>query len=542
MKTNLTSRLCWLFLICAVSLHAAPLVRSIVNAASNINPVQPNGGVAEGAIFVVYGTGLGPGDIAISDQPFKTASVGGVSISVTVGGRTVDAPMYYASATQVAGLLPSVTPVGSGTLTVTYNGQNSQAARINVVQNNFGTFAVNQAGSGPAIVTYPDYSLVSATKAANPGDAVILWGTGLGPVSGDETGGPLPGDMTTVPVQVWLGVIPATVIYRGRSGCCIGEDQIVFTVPAGISACDVPLVVQIGNQVSNFTTMAIAESGRACTPAISTLPPDVLERLQNLVGVSVGDLDLKRTIGVSLRNGQPITQRRDRGSAVFIKYPDTRGALLVPGYVKIQPDNTCILGNSNPSGPALPRPVPLDAGATLTVNGLSGTRSITRRGAGMIFDYKTEEFGDTTPGNYFDPGHYTVTGPGGRDIDAFTAGSDFPQQQFQWTNMPNPGPLDRSKDLKITWTGGTPGTLVSIAGTSLGVGGVVGSFLCSAPIGPGEFTIPSYVFLSMPPTNPQLVSGGIGVENAVPGPFTARGIDVPTIRSTTGYSVDILFQ
>lgn len=542
MKSNLANRACWLFLVFAVSANAAPLVRSIVNAASNINPLQPNGAVAEGAIFVAYGTGLGPPDIAISPTPFKTTTVGGTSVQITVNGRTVDAPMYYASDRQIAGLIPSVTPVGTGTLTVTYNGQNSQAAAIKVVESNFGTFAVNQAGSGPGIVTYADYSLVTATKAANPGDTLILWGTGLGPVSGDETAGPLPGDMTMVPVKVWLGVIPANIVYRGRSGCCIGEDQIVFTVPAGISDCAVPLVVQIGNQVSNFTTMAIAESGRTCTPAVSTLPPDVLAAIQGKVGVSVGDINLSRTIGVSLRNGQPFTQRRDRGGATFIKYPDTLGALLVPGYVKIQPDNTCILGNANPGGPPLPVPTPLDAGAELTVNGPSGTRSIERRGAGMFFDYQTATFGDTTAGNYFDPGRYTVSGPGGRDIGVFTATTDFPSQPFVWTNMLSPGPLDRSKDLPITWTGGTPGTLVSIVGTSLGSGGLLGAFACSAPVDAGQFTVPSYVLLSMPPTGVALAAGGIGVTNTVPGPFTAPGIDVPTIRGSTGYSVDVLFQ
>jgi uncharacterized protein (TIGR03437 family) len=468
--------------------------------------------------------------------------VGGVSIKITVNGTTVDAPMYYASDKQVAGLIPSVTPVGAGVLTLTYNGQTSPAAPITVVQSNFGAFAVNQAGSGAGIVTYADYSLVSASNAANPGDTLILWGTGLGPVSGDETAGPLPGDMPAVPVKVWLGVIPANVIYRGRSGCCIGEDQIVFTVPAGISDCAVPLVVQIGNQVSNFTTMAIAESGRNCIPAVSTLPPDVLERLQSKVGVSVGDINLSRAIGVSLRNGQPFTQRRDRGGATFIKYPDTLGALLVPGYVKTQPDNTCILGNGAPGGPPLPAPAPLDAGAELTVNGASGARSIMRRGGGVLFDYGTETFGDTTAGNYFDPGRYTVSAPGGRDIGPFTASTEFPSTPFVWTNMPSPGPHDRSKDLTITWTGGTPGTLVSIAGTSLGSGGVLGAFLCSAPVGARQFTVPAYVFLSMPPTGVALAAGGMGVTNTAPGPFTATGIDVPTIRASTGYSVDVLFQ
>jgi uncharacterized protein (TIGR03437 family) len=530
-----------LFLACAVSAHAAPIVRSVVNAASNIGPQQPNGAVAEGAIFVAYGTGLGPAEIAISPSPFQTTIVGGVSMKITVNGQTVDAPMYYASDKQVAGLIPSITPVGTGTVTLTYNGQVSAAAPITIVRSNFGTFAVNQAGSGAAIVTYADYSLVTASKAANPGDTLILWGTGLGPVNGNESAGPLPGDMPTVPVKVWLGVIPANIVYRGRSGCCIGEDQIVFTVPAGITDCAVPLVVQINNQVSNFTTMAIAPSGRTCTPAVSTLPPDVLAALQGKVGVSVGELELSRTIGASLRNGEPFSMRRDRGGAVFIKYPDTLGALLVPGYVKVQPDNTCRLAPDPTGGPALPRPVPLDAGAELTVRGPSGMRSIMRRGAGALLDYRTETFGDTTAGNYFDPGRYTVSGPGGRDIGVFTATGDFPSPPFVWTNALTPGPLDRSKDLTLTWTGGTPGTLVTITGTSLG-NGILGTFQCTATVDSGQFTIPSYVFLSLPPTGVALAAGGMGVSNNVPTAFTAPGIDVPTIWTSTGYSVDVLFQ
>jgi hypothetical protein len=122
------------------------------------------------------------------------------------------------------------------------------------------------------------------------------------------------------------------------------------------------------------------------------------------------------------------------------------------------------------------------------------------------------------------------------------ASTDFPSQPFLWTNPLNPGPQDRSKDLTITWSGGAPGTLVSIVGTSLGTGGVLGAFVCSAPIGQGEFTIPSYVFLSMPPTGPALAAGGLAVTNTVPTGFTAPDIDVPTIRSSTGYSVDVLFQ
>ena len=56
--------------------------------------------------------------------------MGGTSVSVTVGSTTVSAPMYYTSATQVAALLPSNTPTGSGTLTVTYSGTASAAVAV----------------------------------------------------------------------------------------------------------------------------------------------------------------------------------------------------------------------------------------------------------------------------------------------------------------------------------------------------------------------------------------------------------------------------
>src|SRR5206468_12312422 len=111
-----------------------------------------------------------------------------------------------------AGLLPSGTPTGNGTITVTYNGQAGGPSPISVLTNNFGVYSVPQNGSGPGIVTFADYSLVSQTKAANPGETLIIWGTGLGAVTGDEAAGALPGDLTNIPVRVLVAGVPATVV------------------------------------------------------------------------------------------------------------------------------------------------------------------------------------------------------------------------------------------------------------------------------------------------------------------------------------------
>jgi uncharacterized protein (TIGR03437 family) len=263
-----------------------PIISSVTNAASNIVPGLPNAAVAQGAIFLLFGSGLGPQNIAIAPAPFQSNSVSGASVAVTVNGTTVNAPMYYASDRQLSALLPSNTPAGSGTVTVTYNGVAGQPAPITVVPNNVGIFTIGSNGQGPAIVTYPDYSLVSATKAsncggpnttcgaANPVDTLIIWATGLGPVNDvDASGAGLGQNMPNIPLTVWLGGVQSPVTYQGRSGCCVGEDQIVFTVPNNVpTGCAVPLVVQINNQISNYTAMPVAAGSRSCTasnPAIS---------------------------------------------------------------------------------------------------------------------------------------------------------------------------------------------------------------------------------------------------------------------------------
>jgi uncharacterized protein (TIGR03437 family) len=57
-------------------------------------------------------------------------TLNGASISVTVGGVTTDPAIYYTSPSQIAAVLPASTPVGTGTLTVTYNGVPSNAGSM----------------------------------------------------------------------------------------------------------------------------------------------------------------------------------------------------------------------------------------------------------------------------------------------------------------------------------------------------------------------------------------------------------------------------
>src|SRR5579871_3295801 len=142
-------------------LIAAPAIASIQNAASNIAPGLPNAPLSQGCIFIIKGSGLGPASITFAPKPFQTTTLSGTSVAVTVGSTTVNAPLYYTSDAQVAALLPSSIPTGSGTFTVTYNNQTgSQGHTVTVAVP--GVFTTDSTGYGPAIVTFADYSLVSS--------------------------------------------------------------------------------------------------------------------------------------------------------------------------------------------------------------------------------------------------------------------------------------------------------------------------------------------------------------------------------------------
>jgi len=210
-----------------------PSITDVQNAASNIPSGLPNGGTAQGALFVVKGSNLGPATfVQQTSFPFTT-SIGGTSIQVTVAGTTVDVIMFYSLARQVAGILPSKTPTGTGTLKLTYNGQ-SATFPITVVQNNIGIYTVSTSGSGDAVAFInSDAQLITPTHAANAGDVIVLWGTGLGAVNLDETMqvGSSQADMPNVPLHVYIGGQEAQVNFRGRNGCCTSVDSIYVTVP-----------------------------------------------------------------------------------------------------------------------------------------------------------------------------------------------------------------------------------------------------------------------------------------------------------------------
>src|SRR5580698_156848 len=275
--------------------------RTAVNAASYAPFGLPNGAIARGSVFSVFGENLGPAKSPSLAFPLSS-SLGGVSISVTQNGVVTQAYPIYVSAGQINAVMPSTVTAGLATLRLTYQSNKSNAVTIQIADSSPGIFAVSSGGYGPGVV----YNYASASNQpinslqapAAPGQVVTIWGTGLGPVKFPDNVAPTPGNVATT-VTVSIGGQPATVTYSGRAPCCAGIDQIVATVPKNAPlGCWVPVSINASGVVSNTATMAIAAPGAtSCSDAGNPLSKVVqaagtqafihLERVDQIDNVSV---------------------------------------------------------------------------------------------------------------------------------------------------------------------------------------------------------------------------------------------------------------
>src|SRR5580658_288968 len=167
---------------------AQPKIGAIVNTASYLTPPldsksNPIGNdvIAQGSIVSIFGTGMGPTTPTYpSGLPLPTSlpASNGTSISISAGGQTIAAYMFYTSALQVQAILPSKTPVGTASVTLTYNGRTSAPFTISVVPSRLGIFTSNSQGYGIAAAQHGvGNTPILMSSAAHPGETVVLYGT-----------------------------------------------------------------------------------------------------------------------------------------------------------------------------------------------------------------------------------------------------------------------------------------------------------------------------------------------------------------------------
>ena len=183
-------------------------------------------------------------------------------------------------------------------------------------------------------------------------------------------------------------------------------------------------------------------------------------------------------------------------------------------------------------------PTMVDAGASLTLNGPGGQKNVPKNFLGaydaMLGCNPASPQCPSPP--YLEPGTYTYTIPGGAVIGAATAALSVPAPPV-WTNQTAISTVNRSQNLRLTWTGGDSSSWVTITGTSVSTQQVGASFVCTAPAAPGEYTVPAFVLSAIPANLGQL---GLTVNRQAR--FTAPGCDYCVFTHSGGGSVIVTFQ
>jgi uncharacterized protein (TIGR03437 family) len=514
------------FLVGASTLGAAaatgPAITQIQNNYSWILPGLPNYGIAPGSIFIIIGTGLSsaaPPVLQSSNAPGGLpTTLNQTSVSVTVKGVTTSPAFVYTSATQIAAILPSTTPVGNGTITVTYNGQASAPAPIQVVASAVGLDSSYGTGNGLGVITDSNYKPFDAANSAMPGQPVILWGSGIGadPSNDDRTFPQKQNNLTNIPIQVYIGGISANVLYSGRSQYP-GLDQYNVVVPSNVSpGCFVSVVVQTGSVVSNTVTLPVNPGGGACSDPGSGLSGTQLQSLANKNTVN--------SAGVAIVSG---TDPDGTGSVSAFVLPGVlSGANYGKGYEYASQGSCALVPPEQGSIKNFFLGV-LDAGS-IQLAGPAGQFTI---GSGPR---PSQAQLSQTPA--VAPGTYTFTASGGADVGSFSVSVNV-QAPFALTNKASFATMTRSQGATVTWSGGYPNGDVQVEAA---VGDQYGSvrFFCHVPSNAGQLVIPPSILLAMPPG-----TGSLTVTNtSVPQPVSASGVDVGLAIAQSYFKLNVALQ
>lgn len=535
-------------LLCAASAVAQPSINAVYNAASyQVQVNASNNGanpIAQGAYFVILGSGLGPSAISIaSSLPFQT-SQGGTSVSVTSGGTTVPCWMYYSSAGQVAGIVPSSTPVGAATITVTFNGQTSKPANINVVKFSPGIFTANAAGSGMASagiqLSATSAPIMGLATPAHPSDVVVLYGTGFGPISGDDSGPPNAAIPSTGTVSVIVGGKTITPVYAGRNPQSPGLDQIDIVLPADVPlGCYTPGVVTVNNIPSNDFTISTAAAG-----STSCVHPFGLSQAAEATLDAGGTVN----VGVFAAIGGAASGFVAEGAGGL--FDNANAAQLYNAFTTLitffhvtyypAPTGSCVVYDEI-AGPPPASPIPQDftgiggkelqPAAFITLSGPGGiSQNILRAGSsgpgsGYLWAHLVSQLDPAKLGQ----GTFTLSGAAGPDIAAFTASTAFPPN-LTWKNMGNLNAPFAANGVTITWDGGpaTGQPNVNIFGSSSVFNNADPSknrgksFSCIVDANAKQFAVPASITSQLPvPGAGEYEVGSLGMSIGGGAPFNA---------------------
>jgi uncharacterized protein (TIGR03437 family) len=231
-----------------------------VDAASYALAVTP------GQIVALFGTELTnvSGTASAVTLPLPRALQ---NTAIYVNGMA--APLFFASNGHINFQVPYRTAVGLATLLVLRADGTAAQGFVNVYPTAPALFAANASGKGQAAALNSDFTPNTATKRAQKGSFVILFGTGTGadlnngsgqtfvPKDGEAaTGDPL--SVTNTNPVVTIGGVAAPVLFSGLTPGLAGLWQLNVQLPNTVpSGTNIEVNISLGGRIANRVMIAI---------------------------------------------------------------------------------------------------------------------------------------------------------------------------------------------------------------------------------------------------------------------------------------------
>lgn len=247
------------------------------------------------------------------------------------------------------------------------------------------------------------------------------------------------------------------------------------------------------------------------------------------------------TIGAGGVTAVTAMTKADSFSAQFIRYGgsdlgNVLHGVLPAGYPTLNPTaGSCVVYTIS----SLTNPYPnlttvgLDAGPQVTSSGPNGNQAALRQAQqGSGYTYTASN----VPNTYLAAGQYSLAGPGGTDVGAFSGKLDIVPELAVTNNPDDFKVINRGSGVTVRWTGGESSTFVTITGSSAISLSNGAAFVCIQNTSAGQFTVPSSVLAQLPASS---VIGAGGYSFVVRGTFsvTASGKGA---RFTSPTGLDIL--
>lgn len=504
--------------------------------------------IAEGSIFVVQGSNLSASGYTQMSFPLPTTS-GGVKITFTpaAGGSGTDVYLVYLynqnGTNQLAALLPSSVAAGNYNVTVTNNGAVSAAFAATVVQRKLTLITQDSSGSGIAVVqNYVSISELDVNRfttgsvngvpisPAKPGQVLIAWGTGMGPVSGgDNTASPgYDFSKNGVNVQVIVGGMNIAPQYAGRAPGLAGTDQINFQLPSNVpTGCTVSFQISVNGNLSNPSFIAIAPDANSSACVLPGFTTTQLQNFDNGGTYTVGSFDItqfaENVSGVGAFKADAISGGFTRFTGFQLSGAAQYYSLLTTGGCRVLTTTTTSNSSQTSTGivPTAGNVTLLDAGTiTLTGPTASGLSNVPLKETLNAYYLSIAEEGLSLPGltnlGSIVAGTYNLNGAGGKDVGPFNASLTLGSPLTVTGGLPTA--VNRSAGLTLNWTGGNTSDIVELIGGSISttISGTtttstISEFFCTTTAGQGGITVSPSVLSQVPAvSSTSLTSGNYG--------------------------------